>query len=565
MQLIGGPVTEDLYYASPLHFLPLLEGPLLEALQRRFIVLATGTGDWEDIGESWAVGRRPGVQAGPEPRRRLGRRATTTTGRPGGRCSRCTSTSWCRDGRPARRAGPCCRSRDGPRAGRPRGLVAFRSVANPEIEPAEECHRAAALVAALFNDAGPRRRGAAPRARRLDGCRGPDPGPGGGADGPALLPLRRRPRGRPRSLVDPALGADRGGRAVVRARGGRLQGQPRRQPARAAGGGGGLRPLARRGRGAVRGLRGAVERRDRGADPRAARPGAVRCPRARRHGEHRAGRADGHDLAAWHRQRAGDRADHGPAGPLRDVRGSGARRPAGAPDGSGQPARRDGRDHRRRPRPRRHLAGRGARPAAAPRGRRADRGRRPALRPGCRCRRHALGPSGGHGAGHRLPAGLAGDGRCAGPRACRRQPAGAGRGRLRRGSAPPHRAPRAPHPLRRPRRGPSRLARPAVRGPHRRSGTPGACPLHARGLRARHGHHRPGRVDPARHRAGRGGARHRDPARGGRGAGLPHPRPQRERPPRRAAAHGPGRRPCCWRTSAACWRRTEPWRPPRRT
>ncbi len=33
-------------------------------------------------------------------------------------------------------------------------LVAFRSVANPEIEPAEECHRAAALVAALFNDVG---------------------------------------------------------------------------------------------------------------------------------------------------------------------------------------------------------------------------------------------------------------------------------------------------------------------------------------------------------------------------------------------------------------------------
>lgn len=33
-------------------------------------------------------------------------------------------------------------------------LVAFRSVANPEIEPAEECHRAAALVAALFNDLG---------------------------------------------------------------------------------------------------------------------------------------------------------------------------------------------------------------------------------------------------------------------------------------------------------------------------------------------------------------------------------------------------------------------------
>jgi len=33
-------------------------------------------------------------------------------------------------------------------------LVAFRSVANPDIEPEQECHRAAALVAALFTDAG---------------------------------------------------------------------------------------------------------------------------------------------------------------------------------------------------------------------------------------------------------------------------------------------------------------------------------------------------------------------------------------------------------------------------
>jgi esterase/lipase superfamily enzyme len=53
--LLGGPATEDLYFASPLHFLPGLEGPLLEELQRRFVILATGTGEWEDIGESWAV------------------------------------------------------------------------------------------------------------------------------------------------------------------------------------------------------------------------------------------------------------------------------------------------------------------------------------------------------------------------------------------------------------------------------------------------------------------------------------------------------------------------------
>jgi len=53
--LIGGPVTEDLYFASPMHFLPGLEGPQLEELRRRFVVLASGTGEWEDIGEAWAM------------------------------------------------------------------------------------------------------------------------------------------------------------------------------------------------------------------------------------------------------------------------------------------------------------------------------------------------------------------------------------------------------------------------------------------------------------------------------------------------------------------------------
>ena len=50
-----GQFTDDLYYASPLHFLPGLEGPQLEELRRRRVILASGQGAWENVGESWAV------------------------------------------------------------------------------------------------------------------------------------------------------------------------------------------------------------------------------------------------------------------------------------------------------------------------------------------------------------------------------------------------------------------------------------------------------------------------------------------------------------------------------
>lgn len=39
--------------ASPLHYLPRLEGPRLEALRKCFVLLASGEGKAEDIGESW--------------------------------------------------------------------------------------------------------------------------------------------------------------------------------------------------------------------------------------------------------------------------------------------------------------------------------------------------------------------------------------------------------------------------------------------------------------------------------------------------------------------------------
>ena len=54
---IGGPVTEDWYFASPLHFLPDLDGPVLDLLRSRFVILASGSGRWEDVGESWAAAK----------------------------------------------------------------------------------------------------------------------------------------------------------------------------------------------------------------------------------------------------------------------------------------------------------------------------------------------------------------------------------------------------------------------------------------------------------------------------------------------------------------------------
>jgi esterase/lipase superfamily enzyme len=47
--------TQDLYFASPMHFLDGLDGPALDLLRTRFAILAAGQGAWEDIGESWAV------------------------------------------------------------------------------------------------------------------------------------------------------------------------------------------------------------------------------------------------------------------------------------------------------------------------------------------------------------------------------------------------------------------------------------------------------------------------------------------------------------------------------
>jgi len=57
--------SQDLYLSAPLQFLPGLDGPQLDRLRRRQVVLASGEGDWEDIGESWQMAAALGAKAIP--------------------------------------------------------------------------------------------------------------------------------------------------------------------------------------------------------------------------------------------------------------------------------------------------------------------------------------------------------------------------------------------------------------------------------------------------------------------------------------------------------------------
>lgn len=53
-RFLGG-ATQDLYFSTPMRFLPGLQGPVLELLRERFVLLASGAGAWEDVGESWRM------------------------------------------------------------------------------------------------------------------------------------------------------------------------------------------------------------------------------------------------------------------------------------------------------------------------------------------------------------------------------------------------------------------------------------------------------------------------------------------------------------------------------
>jgi esterase/lipase superfamily enzyme len=59
------PSTDDLYFSSPLQFLPGLGGEPLAALQKRLVLLASGEGRAENIGESWRVAHLLGEKGIP--------------------------------------------------------------------------------------------------------------------------------------------------------------------------------------------------------------------------------------------------------------------------------------------------------------------------------------------------------------------------------------------------------------------------------------------------------------------------------------------------------------------
>ena len=62
---LEGQFNLDFYYSSPLHYLADLTGPQLEILQKRLILLPSGEGNYEDIGESWRLARLLGAKGIP--------------------------------------------------------------------------------------------------------------------------------------------------------------------------------------------------------------------------------------------------------------------------------------------------------------------------------------------------------------------------------------------------------------------------------------------------------------------------------------------------------------------
>ena len=63
---LDGRMNLDFYYSSPLHYLPsLAEGRQLARLRERLILLPTGQGQWEDVGESWRLANLLGAKGVP--------------------------------------------------------------------------------------------------------------------------------------------------------------------------------------------------------------------------------------------------------------------------------------------------------------------------------------------------------------------------------------------------------------------------------------------------------------------------------------------------------------------
>jgi len=59
------PWTKDLYFSSPLQFLPGLDGWTLDLLRDRYAILASGEGEWENVGESWTMANALGAKGIP--------------------------------------------------------------------------------------------------------------------------------------------------------------------------------------------------------------------------------------------------------------------------------------------------------------------------------------------------------------------------------------------------------------------------------------------------------------------------------------------------------------------
>ena len=57
--------SDDFWVSSPVHFVPTLSGPHLDVLRTRFILIASGEGRAEDIGESWRMANVLGKQGIP--------------------------------------------------------------------------------------------------------------------------------------------------------------------------------------------------------------------------------------------------------------------------------------------------------------------------------------------------------------------------------------------------------------------------------------------------------------------------------------------------------------------
>ncbi len=65
-RFLAGEFSLDFYFCSPIHFLPNLgEGSQIDGLRRRFAILATGEGRWEDPEQSWRMAHVLGARAIP--------------------------------------------------------------------------------------------------------------------------------------------------------------------------------------------------------------------------------------------------------------------------------------------------------------------------------------------------------------------------------------------------------------------------------------------------------------------------------------------------------------------